>query len=342
MKNIRVLAAALVILLLAAPSYADESSVYGSYTHVLGLNDTKGDARILCYSGLVKSLCQRVAATLSRTPALASAGVTRQELAASLPFLLKVEVMGEAFGVHGDDIALTMNGRAAVDAGAVALAMARMKSDEAYRGEVAAGLERFARLEKEVRSRQSRISADIAGPAIPATAPAAALAASQPTGAGPVPASAPSIAGGAAVVASSVAAEVSPSVAPQIAASASLAVQPAQGVVMSEAPAVPVIPAVPPAEAARKDERAAFPMSFPVAEAPEALYTLRSGMSYRDMLETAGAPAQRSECGNKVFYNYANVWVYFNDGELVGYLLMENWKGPCHPYVGFMGEILYF
>lgn len=317
MKKTRIFAAALAVLLLAAPSYADESSVYGSYTHVMGLADTKGDARILCYSGLVKSICQRVAATLSRAPSLASAGVTRQELAANLPFLLKVEVMGESFGVHGDDISLTMNGRATVDAGAVAAAMAGMKSDEAYRSEVAAGLDRFARLERDVRSRQARFSAEIAGGAIPVAAPAVSFAAAQPLATGPMDAAAE-------VGANSVTGTPS---GPVRAAPVAPASMPVAGAEIPKAPG---------------EAGAAFPMVFPAAEAPEALYSLRSGMSYRDMLEIAGAPAQRSECGNKVFYNYANVWVYFNDGALVGYLLMENWKGPCHPYVGFMGEILYF
>ena len=332
MKHARIFAAALALLILAAPSYAYESSIYGSNTHVLGLNDTKGDARILCYSGLVKSLCQRVAQALSRDPAIVSAGVTKDELFSKLPFLLKVEVMGESFGVHGDDIALTMNGRADVSTVAITAAMVRMKGDVAYRAEVAAGLEKFASLERDVRSRQARLSAETAGLAVPVASPAAnpavSIAASQPSGTSPV----------AAVV---LAAPVTAS-GPVLAAPVVPAAMPAPGVEIPKAPAFAVATAPPVAEAAVMDEKAVFPMSFPAAEAPEALYTLRSGMSYRDMLETAGAPAQRSECGNKVFYNYANVWVYFNDGELVGYLLMENWKGPCHPYVGFMGEILYF
>lgn len=69
---------------------------------------------------------------------------------------------------------------------------------------------------------------------------------------------------------------------------------------------------------------------------------LRTGMNYADMLRIAGPPASKSVCEEKTFYQYGDIFVYTADGKIRGYITAEDWKGPCHPYVGFMGELKYF
>ncbi|MEW5737158.1 MAG: hypothetical protein AB1921_20105 [Thermodesulfobacteriota bacterium] len=69
---------------------------------------------------------------------------------------------------------------------------------------------------------------------------------------------------------------------------------------------------------------------------------LRTGMNYDDMLRVAGAPASKAVCGEKIFYQYGDIFVYTAEGKVRAYVTSQDWKGPCHPYVGFMGELKYF
>ena len=295
MKKAFFLLLAVLCLTLSVAAQADESALYANHTQVMGQYDTKADVRVLCYVGLVRDVCARALDVLLKSPELASMGAARDEIAPHLPFLLRVEVMDEAFGIHGDDVALAMTGRAEVNPAEIAASLARIRTDAAYGSEAAAQEARFARLESDIRERQAALAAGAAGIVIPR-------------------------AGGAAAPAQQ--ALPAPS-APAVASSPAPAGKPAG----TAPPAAPELPAK---------------VVFPVAEAPAALFSLRSGMSYKDMIQVVGAPAQRAGCAEKVFYNYGNVWVYFKDGKLVGYLGMDDWKGPCEKYVPFLGEIKYF
>ncbi len=70
--------------------------------------------------------------------------------------------------------------------------------------------------------------------------------------------------------------------------------------------------------------------------------SLRSGMTYQEMIAVVGLPSSKTSCDDRLFYLYGDKWVYLAKGRIVGYILIGDWQGPCHPYVSFMGEIKYF
>jgi hypothetical protein len=75
---------------------------------------------------------------------------------------------------------------------------------------------------------------------------------------------------------------------------------------------------------------------------PQPLSALRSGMTYQEMIALVGLPSSKTSCEGRLYYLYGDKWVYLSKGRVVGYILVQDWQGPCHPYVSFMGEIQYF
>ena len=112
------------------------------------------------------------------------------------------------------------------------------------------------------------------------------------------------------------------------------------------APALKQIQQDPALQAKIKTEEAALArdLSRPVRRevAKDQLMKLRAGMGYGQMVDAVGEPRSTLRCKKRTFYEYGPLWVCFSDGIIKGYILSQDWKGPCSEYQSYGGEIKYF
>jgi hypothetical protein len=58
-------------------------------------------------------------------------------------------------------------------------------------------------------------------------------------------------------------------------------------------------------------------------------------MTIEDVIEVVGEPRARSECLGNEFLNYGEIWVWFVDGIVKGYIPITDWYGSCVPYLDY-------
>lgn len=64
-----------------------------------------------------------------------------------------------------------------------------------------------------------------------------------------------------------------------------------------------------------------------------------TGMTIDELVKIAGQPRATATCEKPDFMNYGNIWVWINNGIVIGKIPMEKWAGPCYRYsLGDRGE----
>ena len=57
-----------------------------------------------------------------------------------------------------------------------------------------------------------------------------------------------------------------------------------------------------------------------------------TGMTIDELIKIAGQPRATATCEKPDFMNYGNIWVWINNGIVIGKIPMEKWAGPCYRY----------
>ncbi len=101
---------------------------------------------------------------------------------------------------------------------------------------------------------------------------------------------------------------------------------------------------------ARVNSNAAFPLrkerqaiSTEIDKLEKAKYLISSktksvsdrilpGMTIDEVVDIAGQPRATSTCNKPDFLNYGNIWVWVNNGIVMGKVPLEEWSGPCQRY----------
>jgi hypothetical protein len=60
-----------------------------------------------------------------------------------------------------------------------------------------------------------------------------------------------------------------------------------------------------------------------------ALDNVRIGMTLSEVSQVCGIPRTKEDCSTHIFYNYGNVWVYFESGIVVSVFYAKNYNGAC-------------
>jgi len=59
---------------------------------------------------------------------------------------------------------------------------------------------------------------------------------------------------------------------------------------------------------------------------------IATGMTIDELITIAGQPKTTATCEKPDFLNYGNIWVWVNNGVVIGKIPMEKWAGPCYRY----------
>ncbi|MBA4369676.1 MAG: hypothetical protein C0403_18785, partial [Desulfobacterium sp.] len=59
---------------------------------------------------------------------------------------------------------------------------------------------------------------------------------------------------------------------------------------------------------------------------------ISTGMTIEELITIAGQPRSTATCEKPDFLNYGDIWVWINNGIVVGKIPVDKWSGPCYRY----------
>ncbi|MBW1898105.1 MAG: hypothetical protein JRI61_03500, partial [Deltaproteobacteria bacterium] len=59
---------------------------------------------------------------------------------------------------------------------------------------------------------------------------------------------------------------------------------------------------------------------------------IATGMTIDEVVSIAGQPRAAATCEKPDFLNYGNIWIWINNGIVIGKIPIEKWSGPCYRY----------
>jgi fructose-specific phosphotransferase system component IIB len=137
-----ILIAGLGVVAGICPSFAQTDTIFATYTYTMGDNDTKSDARQLCFL-YAKRECLEKAGTfvqselsVLKTERLGSAGssydeLTQQDISTFTGAFVKVDILSEQWSYSGENMTITVGVKAIVDVGSIYDQIVALKKDEA-------------------------------------------------------------------------------------------------------------------------------------------------------------------------------------------------------------------
>jgi len=251
--------ASLIFLLLAvSASHAAEQIVTEKYIHIMSENETRNEARKICFLEAKRKILKRVADELGHTELKGKKTLERKDIDECLPVLLKIETAEETWKFLDKKIAIAISAKTLVDYDYLIKRIRFVKNDNELQQKIQKNLKQLNDLEQEYTALQKQLeSAD------------------------------------------------KDSVTPL-----------------------------------RKKKQA---ISSEIDRLEEVKYLIASktnlvsdkiatGMTIDEVISFAGQPRATATCEKPDFLNYGNIWIWINNGIVIGKIPIEKWSGPCYRY----------
>ena len=57
---------------------------------------------------------------------------------------------------------------------------------------------------------------------------------------------------------------------------------------------------------------------------------IEAGMTKMELLHRLGPQTSSADCGGDEYLYYIDRWIWITNGIVKGYVLLDNWQGPCY------------
>ena len=151
----------LVIAPFALPShsFAKTDVVYASYKYVMGDNDTKNDAKRICFIEAKRRCLEKVGTYIESETEVKNFNLTKDEIRTYAAALTKVEVANEEIKFEGESIAIYMTVKAEVDTNTIGKKIEQIRADRSLQTKITNQQQQIDALEKKIRGLQSELAA---------------------------------------------------------------------------------------------------------------------------------------------------------------------------------------
>ncbi|TKJ37962.1 hypothetical protein CEE37_13450 [candidate division LCP-89 bacterium B3_LCP] len=140
--------------------YAQSDEIYASYKYVMGDNDTKNDAKRICFLE-AKRLCIEKAGTYIESQTdVTNWKLTRDEIKTYAAALLKVEIVSEELDFKGESISISMTVKAEIEKNYIEEKIREIKENDDLQIKIKDQQEKIDELESEIRNIQNQLSTD--------------------------------------------------------------------------------------------------------------------------------------------------------------------------------------
>jgi hypothetical protein len=154
----RILILIIAVLLPAAPAFAE--TLTAEHTYVLGDNDTKAQARKICFLEAKRKLLEKAGALVTARTELQDYRVTRDSVRSYAAAFLRVKVTQEEYLVKGESFAVRLVVTAEVEPGKLAERLSGLRDDPVSWSEVEQRADSVEKLEERALELQRLMEAE--------------------------------------------------------------------------------------------------------------------------------------------------------------------------------------
>jgi hypothetical protein len=130
--------------------------IYASYKYIMGDNDTKNDAKTLCFIGAKRRLLEQVGTYVTSRTEVSDFNLTKDEVTSYSAAFLKIEVVSEKTEVTGETSAIVMTLKTNVDLDEVKKYLNKIINDASLKLEIEEKSKKISLLEEKINNLQKQ------------------------------------------------------------------------------------------------------------------------------------------------------------------------------------------
>lgn len=149
----------LVAAYFALPSltFAKTEIVYASYKYVMGDNDTKNDAKRICFLEAKRRCLEKVGSYVESITEVQNYRLTKDEIKSYTAAIVKVEVVSEKISFEGQSVVINTKVKAEVDADHTRKELQRIAGDKGLQARIKEQQNQIDSLESKIRKLQAEL-----------------------------------------------------------------------------------------------------------------------------------------------------------------------------------------
>ena len=149
---------ACVFFILPTPSGAQTDVVYASYKYVMGDNDTKNDAKHLCFLEAKRRCLEKVGTYVESLTEVKNYNLTKDEIRSYTSAIVQVEVVSEEIAFEGESIVIYTRVKAEIEADHTRKELQRISQDKALQARIKEQQNQIETLEQKITRLQNELS----------------------------------------------------------------------------------------------------------------------------------------------------------------------------------------
>jgi hypothetical protein len=148
----------LAALILPTVALAEVQTLTATHTYIMGDNDSRNDARQLCFLEAKRKVLERAGVYIERASEVKDFQLTKDKITSFAAAILRVETVKENFAFENGHNTLTLTVKSDVDVGEVQKQLAAIVADKGMQGRIAGQQQQIRQLEQQVQALNSRLS----------------------------------------------------------------------------------------------------------------------------------------------------------------------------------------
>lgn len=137
---------------------ADLQSITTTHIYVMGDNDSRNDARQICFLEAKRKVLEKAGSVIQTSSEVANFRLTKDQISSYSAAVLSVEIVKEEFGYSNGHNTLTLTVKADVDIDDVKKRLAAIVTDKGLQGRISEQQNRLQELESQVRQLSARLN----------------------------------------------------------------------------------------------------------------------------------------------------------------------------------------
>jgi hypothetical protein len=148
-----------IIPLLFVPSvYAASETIYASYKYTMGDNDTKNDAKRICFIEAKRLAIEKAGTYLESTTEIRNFQLTRDEIITFAGAIIKIDIASEEIKFIGESVTIFMTVKAEVDVDSFHERVKQIKADRDLENRVREQQLQIGAMESKIRDLQKKFA----------------------------------------------------------------------------------------------------------------------------------------------------------------------------------------
>ena len=148
----------LVLILIPCISYAETETIFASHVYLMGDNDSKNDARRLCFIEAKRNVLEKAGTYIESYTQVKNYQLTKDEIITYSAALLKIETLKEEWKFVGQNMAIDISVKADVDISKIKNQLLAITQDKSVQNKIKAQQRKLEELERKFINLQNKLS----------------------------------------------------------------------------------------------------------------------------------------------------------------------------------------